>query len=205
MNNGEMVPNIHVGKMIERRLSEMKMSQTQFAKIMFMPQSNISRLLKRETMDIEKLVVICMKMEYNFFEEFCGRKDTRAYNGKFSIPLVNIGSSISDYLKSNNMSQIEFSEIMGIQQPDTSKLLKRASLDTGKLTLISNNLHHNFFEEYCTVSQEIPQTAAEEDKTPTTEFQELLSRYENLTVENVTLKARIYELEQKLLAAGIQL
>ena len=103
------------------------------------------------------------------------------------------------------MSQIEFSEIMGIQQPDTSKLLKRASLDTGKLTLISNNLHHNFFEEYCTVSQEIPQTAAEEDKTPTTEFQELLSRYENLTVENVTLKARIYELEQKLLAAGIQL
>ena len=192
MNNEGLVPNIHVGKMIERRLSEMKMSQTQFAKIMFMPQSNISRLLKRETMDIEKLVVICMKMEYNFFEEFCGRKDTHAYNGKFSIPLVNIGSSISDYLKSNNMSQIEFSEIMGIQQPDTSKLLKRASLDTGKL-------------EYCTVSQEIPQTAAEEDKTPTTEFQELLSRYENLTVENVTLKARIYELEQKLLTAGIQL
>ncbi len=197
------IPDIHIGNVIDKVLIKKKMTQADFSKLMLMPQSNISRLLKRKSMDINKLIVISMKLEYNFFEEYCGREDMRNYNGHFSIPLVHIGESIRDYLKVAGISQTEFARLMGIQQPEASRLLKRTAMDTSKLKNISILLQHNFFEEYC-VDENVANKniSTNEYTTPSAEFQELLARFESLTIENVELKARIYELEQRLQAAG---
>ena len=76
--NSHIVPDIHIGSVIEKVLEKKNINQTEFAKMMFMLQSNVSRMLKRRSMDINKLIVISMKLEYNFFEEYCGR-DLPAY------------------------------------------------------------------------------------------------------------------------------
>ncbi len=202
--NSHIVPDIHIGNVIEKVLEKKRITQTEFAKMMFMLQSNVSRMLKRRSMDINKLIIISMKLEYNFFEEYCGREDVREYNGKFVFPIVHIGDVITEYIKSSGISQLEFAKMMGIAQPEASRLLKREAVDTSKLEAVSNVLQHNFFEEYCKVESVAQSDANNEVQPPSIEFQELLSRYEKLTVENVKLKARVYELEQLLLANGIK-
>lgn len=49
--------------------------------------------------------------------------------------------------------QSEFAHQLGVKQPEVSRLLKRADLDTGKLVVISNLLKYNFFEEFCVVKK----------------------------------------------------
>lgn len=90
-----------------------------------------------------------MKLNYNFFEEFCGREDTNAGTPNREWPIVNVGSTIESYLKEIKMTQIEFAELLGVKQPEISRLLKRSDIETEKLAFISKVLKHNFFEEFC--------------------------------------------------------
>lgn len=61
----------HVGKLIEERLKVMGISQAEFAKKMNQSQQNVSRILKKKSMDTEKLIELSILLEHNFFEDFC--------------------------------------------------------------------------------------------------------------------------------------
>lgn len=143
------VTDLHIGSIIEDRIGKLGISKAEFARKLQMPQSNASRFLKKKSINTTKLQAICMKLNYNFFEEFCGREDQDAGVANREWPIVNIGSAIESYLKEIKMTQIEFAELLGVKQPEISRLLKRSDIETEKLAFISKVLKHNFFEEFC--------------------------------------------------------
>ena len=141
--------DLHIGSIIEDRIEKLGISKAEFSRKLQMPQSNASRLLKKKSMNTTRLQAICMKLNYNFFEVFCGREDQNAGDANRQWPIVNVGSAIESYLKEMKMTQIEFAELLGVKQPEISRLLKRSDIETEKLAFISKVLKHNFFEEFC--------------------------------------------------------
>ncbi|MBD5236323.1 MAG: helix-turn-helix transcriptional regulator [Bacteroidales bacterium] len=65
------IHNIHVGQAIKKRLEELKMTKSDFAKAIGTPQQHINRILERDTMETKKLVKICQVLDFNFFTLFC--------------------------------------------------------------------------------------------------------------------------------------
>ena len=65
------IHNVHVGQAIKKRLEELKMTKSDFAKAIGTPQQHINRILERDTMETKKLVKICQVLNYNFFTLFC--------------------------------------------------------------------------------------------------------------------------------------
>lgn len=147
--SGFNVPNLNIGAAIEKRMASIKMTQAEFARRIGMPQSNASRILKKESMDTSRLATICSVLQYNFFEEFCGRGDKAEQETGYQCPIVHVGSSIEAKLREIKMTQTEFARLLGVKQPEASRLLKRESMDTAKLVTISNILKYNFFENFC--------------------------------------------------------
>ena len=145
--------DLHIGSIIEDRIEKLGISKAEFSRKLQMPQSNASRFLKKKSINTTKLQAISMKLNYNFFEEFCGREDQDAGTANREWPIVNIGSAIESYLKAIKMTQIEFAELLGVKQPEISRLLKRSDIETEKLAFISKVLKHNFFEEFCTATK----------------------------------------------------
>lgn len=146
----DFVTDLHIGSIIEDRIEKLGISKAEFSRKLQMPQSNASRFLKKKSINTTKLQAISMKLNYNFFEEFCGREDQNAGTANREWPIVNIGSAIESYLKEIKMTQIEFAELLGVKQPEISRLLKRSDIETERLAFISKVLKHNFFEEFCT-------------------------------------------------------
>lgn len=62
---------IHVGEAIEERLKSLKITQAEFAKMLKVTQPSVNVLLKKSSMDTEKLKIISRLLDYNFFEDFC--------------------------------------------------------------------------------------------------------------------------------------
>ncbi len=61
---------VHIGNAIERRMNELKITQQELAEKMNTQQPNIARLLKKTSLDTQKLSSICMYLDYNFFKDF---------------------------------------------------------------------------------------------------------------------------------------
>ncbi len=59
-----------IGKHIEERLKELKMTQTQFATILNVTPAEVSRLIRKESFDTQKLLNISRILNYNFFQDF---------------------------------------------------------------------------------------------------------------------------------------
>ena len=58
---------LNIGHYIEQRLKILKMSQAEFAKAMGIYQSDVSKLLKKESIGTDKLVKISRVLDHNFF------------------------------------------------------------------------------------------------------------------------------------------
>ena len=61
---------------------------------------------------------------------------------------VNIGEVVSARLSQIGMSKSNFAKSLGIDQSNLNKFLKKQTIDTGKLVLVSRILKYNFFEEF---------------------------------------------------------
>lgn len=62
------------------------------------------------------------------------------------VERVNIGLSIEQRLNELGMSKSEFGRKIGIPQQNVNRILEKASIDTDKLTSISEALNFNFFD-----------------------------------------------------------
>lgn len=62
---------VHIGKAIKERLDSLKMTKTEFGRLIGVPQQHVNRIFERETIETKKLVKICRALEFNFFSLFC--------------------------------------------------------------------------------------------------------------------------------------
>lgn len=62
---------VHIGKAIKERLDELKMTKTEFGRLIGVPQQHVNRIFERETIETKKLVKISRALSFNFFALFC--------------------------------------------------------------------------------------------------------------------------------------
>lgn len=60
---------LNIGRTIETRLKILNMTQVEFAKLMGIYQSDVSKLLKKESISTDKLIKISLALDHNFFRE----------------------------------------------------------------------------------------------------------------------------------------
>lgn len=65
------VSTIHIGKEIEKRLQNLKISKTEFGRRIGIPQQNVNRIIDKDTIDTGKLLQISNALNFNFFELYC--------------------------------------------------------------------------------------------------------------------------------------
>lgn len=62
---------VHIGQEIKKRLEEIKMTKTDFGKLIDVPQQHVNRIFERDTIETKKLVKICQALNFNFFTLYC--------------------------------------------------------------------------------------------------------------------------------------
>lgn len=194
------IPDIHIGNTIVQYLKDSGKTQGYLAKLLKMPTSNLTRLLKRKSMETDRLFQISVEIEYNFFAIY-GCHPDKTVDYRISTP--DLGNHIEKKLVDIKMPRSEFAEKLGIKPTDVSRLLKRTSFDTDKLVKISQILNYNFFWDFYHGSPE------EQNLDPLSSWQKI--RLDELLIENERQKERIFNLElkvkslkDKLAAAGIE-
>lgn len=184
--------DFHVGNMIITYLNNNNLSQAHLARVLEMPTSNMNRLLKRRSMDTDKLMEISMKLRHNFFADMCGEEDT---GDSFVLTAAPIGRHIENRLKDLKITQIKFATMLDVASPEVSRLIKKTSFDVLRLLKISHLLDYNFFQDFYKIK--------ENDNIEDNTFTAVIKRYEQLVIENNKLQSEISVLKQKLKDAGI--
>ena len=117
------------------------------------------------------------------------------------IKKFHIGEAISDKIRSMGLTQRKFGEMIGVPQPEVTRLLKKENYDTDKLFAICLILNYNFFEDFKTIGASTNSTTSED--TNNTEsggnpagFDALINRIEQLAIENSKLKDVVGEKNQ---------
>ena len=142
------MPDVHVGNMILDYLNKNRITQAELARGLKLDSSYLHRLLVKKSMETDRLLEICYALSYNFFPAFCN--DTKAYENGTSFGHVELGTRIEKRLKEIEMTQVEFADKLGVSQSEVSRLLRKTSFETDKLTLISRLLGYNFFHDFYT-------------------------------------------------------
>ena len=194
-NRSIIIPDIHVGSLINEYLNNNEISQAKLARSLKLDAAYLNRLLKKNTIETDRLLDICLALKHNFFAEFCNDSQAVSLWGDISKPEISLGVQIERRLKELKMSQAVFAAKLGVTQPDVSRILRKESFDTGKLTIISRFLEYNFFHEFYSYVE--PNNGLTNNQ--------LFARYEELIIENdrlkkelVAVKAENEELKKKI-------
>ena len=183
------IPDIHIGELILKYLRDNNISQGYLAKQIDMPTSNLSRLLKRKSMETQKLFLISFALDHNFFEAFIMPDDIDE-NDNRPMGVPELGALIEKRMKEINMNQTEFAAKLNTTQSDVSRILKRQSIDTDKLARISRVLGYNFFRDFYKDSNVVDfETGVPFD---------FLKRYEELVIENENLRKKLKDAEAEI-------
>lgn len=79
----------HIGYAIERRLIELGMTKTEFAKRIHIPQPNVGRILDSESLRTDKLEEICHALDFDFFklysEAMSGEQPVKMEEGDVTV------------------------------------------------------------------------------------------------------------------------
>lgn len=184
------IPEIHVGNMILDYMKQHRISQAELARNIKLDTSNLNKLLKKKSMETDRLMDICIALEHNFFPLFCN--DTKAYNSETSYGPIDLGVHIEMRMKEIGMTQVEFASKLGVSQSEISRILNKDSFETDKLTIISRILGYNFFQDFYHIT---PTTTQQVDNIMGAE---LLIRYEELIIENERLRNEIAQLRKEI-------
>ena len=187
MSDNILVRDIHVGDSLRKWLKTHNFTRQQFAEIMGLYRSNTDRILRNPTIETDKLLHISLTLNYNFFQAFWGAEIVDE-SGETLKP-VHIGERIELKLKEQDITQYQLAEELGIQQPVVSKLIKKESIDSGRLTAISNVLGYNFFLDFYGDYKNAYQRQVHISS-------HTLEEYNKLLFENEHLKTKILDLEQ---------
>ena len=156
------VTDLHIGNAIADWMKNNNFSQNKLAELLHMPQPSLSRVLKQKTIDTIKLANISLKLKYNFFSLYSDPdSSSNEITPENSIPVAHIGNNICIKMKEKHVSNKELASSLGVDSSYVSKILKKESIDTGRLVDISNILEYNFFSDYFKLVSKAGNTFAE--------------------------------------------
>ena len=181
--------DIHVGNAIIRHLKEIGEKQSYLARLLDMPTSNLTRILKRSSMETHRLFEISMKLGYNFFALFGNDTDLLE---RYSLGEPEVGLCIEKRLNKLEMLRADFASALGVKPTDISRLLKRTSFETDKLLLISRILNYNFFKDFY---HEIPISVEDQDKSIKSFIE---TKYDEMLLENNRLRNELVSVKNEL-------
>ena len=179
------IPDIHVGNMIVDFLKANSRSQAYLARSLAMNTANLNKILKRKSIETEKLFEICIVLEHNFFAIFGGDQDM--VDGNYTLGEPEIGLHIEKRMRDLKMTQSEFASKIGISRSDVNRILKKTSFDTDKLSEISRALNYNFFKDFYRYFDGTEENLREHYK------ESVLIRLEELIIENDRLKRELQD------------
>ena len=177
------VPDIHIGNIILDYIDKNRISKAELARFIKMDPANLSRLLKKKSMETDKLVEICQSLSHNFFALWTGEPEMEQDIAVTIESPKCIGQLIDNRLNSIKMTQVEFSGHLGVKQPEITKIIRKTSINTDKLAVISRILDYNFFKDFY-FKEEIPDVETQDNN----HVAYLVSCIKDLTIENDHLK-----------------
>ena len=155
------------------------------------------------TIETEDLYKISKTLQFNFFEKFWG--DDKIDEFGDTLKDLHIGQEIDNYLKSKDITQAKLAESMGVLPSQVTRIIKKHSIDSGKLTSISNILDHNFFLDFYGNYEETSANLAIQVGLYMGKYNKLLLEYEEVNrqlldsrVEAEKLKKEITELKSEI-------
>ena len=66
-----MVKSVHIGQEIAKRINQLGISRSEFARRIGMHQQHIKGLLEKRSLDTDKLSAISEALDFNFFQLYC--------------------------------------------------------------------------------------------------------------------------------------
>lgn len=141
-----MLQDIHVGNELRRWLRTHNITWEQFAEAIGTYKTKVGRIMNSSTIETEDLYKISKALQVNFFEKFWNEDEIDEFGD--TLQDLHIGQEIDNYLKSKEITQTKLAESMGVLPSQITRIIKKHSIDSGKLTQISNILDHNFFLDF---------------------------------------------------------
>lgn len=142
-----MYRNIHIGKEIEKRIGELKLTKTEFAKKFGTSKQNLNRILEKESIETSLLQRFGEALDYDFFALFT---ESPTYNikaenhsgasGSGDVVVVNEDSNKDDNIDYQSLKK-EYNSLKKLY--DSSENLikeKERTISFLKLILKQNNI-----------------------------------------------------------------
>jgi len=202
MDNNIIISDINVGEALRKWLKVHNITRQQFADAMGMYTSKVGRILSSPTIDTEELFRISKVLQVNFFEIFWS--DTVIDEFGNTLQSIHIGQAIDKVLKGSDITQAKLAELIGVHQTDITRLIKKQSIDSGKLTTISRVLNHNFFLDFYGNIEETATDLAVKAGYYMGKYNKLLIDYERINRELLDSQAEVDRLRRKLKDMGCE-
>lgn len=123
----EKIRNIHIGKAIAKRLAELKISKSELARRINIPQQHINRMLEKASIDTERLVAVSNAMEFNFFSLFSKTVQDKIF--AFAQSVATDNARIQNNMGKNKVKNYEGS----FKKEDYEKLSKRIMIQESEI------------------------------------------------------------------------
>lgn len=202
MDNNIIISDINVGEALRKWLKVHNITRQQFADAMGMYTSKVGRILSSPNIDTEELFRISKVLQVNFFEMFWS--DTVIDEFGNTLQSIHIGQTIDKVLKGSDITQAKLAELIGVHQTDITRLIKKQSIDSGKLTTISRVLNHNFFLDFYGNIEETATDLAVKAGYYMGKYNKLLIDYERINRELLDSQAEVDRLRRKLKDMGCE-
>lgn len=191
-----MLQDIHVGNELRRWLRTHNITWEQFAEAIGTYKTKVGRIMNNSTIETEELYKISKALQVNFFEKFWNDDEIDEFGD--TLQDLHIGQEIDNYLKSKEITQAKLAESMGVLPSQITRIIKKHSIDSGKLTLISNILDHNFFLDFYGNFEETSANLAVQAGFYMGKYHKLLVDYERVSRELSDSKTEINRLKQEI-------
>ena len=202
MDNNIIISDINVGEALRKWLKVHNITRQQFADAMGMYTSKVGRILSSPTIDTEELFRISKVLQVNFFELFWSDNVIDEFGN--TLQPIHIGQAIDKVLKGSDITQAKLAELIGVHQTDITRLIKKQSIDSGKLTTISRVLNHNFFLDFYGNIEETATDLAVKAGYYMGKYNKLLIDYERINRELLDSQAEVDRLRRKLKDMGCE-
>ena len=131
---------VHIGKAIKERLEELKMTKTEFGRLIGVPQQHVNRIFERETIETKKLIKICRALDFNFFALFC--KFPTNISAYLSAVALGNGDANNNLGETAVLSQLEVMKVKLEKAEGTEKDLRdQISGLKDNVEQLKSNLH----------------------------------------------------------------